>query len=59
VADKKRYYGLDEPGFVGTQDKRSSARTKKDIEKTIQYIKAKKTVKASAPSFKKDSLSGS
>ncbi|HTF28768.1 MAG TPA: hypothetical protein VK625_07985 [Flavitalea sp.] len=45
MAGKKQYYELDEIGFVGTQDKRSYAQVKKDIEKTIQYIKTKKTGK--------------
>jgi hypothetical protein len=42
VKDKKRYYGLDEIGFVGTQGKGTNAQIKKDIEQTIQYIKDKK-----------------
>jgi hypothetical protein len=29
---------------VGTQDKRSAAREKKDIQETIRYIKAMKTM---------------
>ena len=45
MADKKQYYGLDEIGFVGTQDKRTKAQVKKDIEMTIQYIKARKSGK--------------
>jgi len=43
MAGKKQYYGLDEIGFVGTQDKGSLTQVKKDIERTIQYIKAKKS----------------
>lgn len=42
---KKQYYGLDEPGFVGTQDKRTNARVKKDIEMTVQYVNANKSGK--------------
>ncbi len=42
MADKKQYYGLDEIGFVGTQDKRTPAQVKRDVDRTIQYIKAKK-----------------
>jgi len=34
---------LDEPGFVGRQDKRTPTQVKKDIERTIQYIKANKS----------------
>ena len=45
MAGKKQYYGLDEIGFVGTQDKRSKAQVKKDIAMTVQYIKAKKSGK--------------
>ncbi len=40
---KKQYYGLDEVGFVGTQDKRTPAKVKSDIERTIQYIIEKKS----------------
>ena len=45
MANKKQYYGLDEIGFVGTQDRRTKTQVKKDIEKTVQYIKAKKSGK--------------
>ena len=45
MAGKKRYYELDEIGFVGTQDKRTPAQVKKDIERTIEYVKARKTGK--------------
>ena len=40
----KQYYGLDEIGFVGIQGK-SSNKIKTDIEKPIQFIKAKSSVK--------------
>jgi len=49
MANKKQYYGLDEIGFVGTQDKRINAQLKKDIEMTIQYIKARKSGKIISP----------
>lgn len=39
MTSKERYYKLDEPGFLGTQNKRSDAEIKKDIEQTIQLIK--------------------
>jgi hypothetical protein len=42
MAVKKKYYKLDDVGFVGTQDKRPKSEIKKDIEKTVQYIKSKK-----------------
>ena len=45
MADKKQYYGLDEVGLVGTQEKRTNAQIKKDIEETVQYIKAAKSKK--------------
>jgi len=45
MAGKKQYYGLDEIGFVGTQKKRSAVQVKKDIEKTVQFIKARKSGK--------------
>lgn len=43
MAGKKQYYGLNEIGFVGTQEKRTPAQVKKDMERTIRYIKAKKS----------------
>lgn len=43
MAGKKQYYGLDEIGFVGTQEKRSKAQVNKDIALTVRYIKAKKS----------------
>ena len=43
MAGKKQYYGLDEIGFLGVQDKRSRAQEKRDIAITVQYIKAKKS----------------
>lgn len=42
MSTKKQYYQLDEIGFVGTQDKKNKTQVKKDIAKTIQYIKDKK-----------------
>jgi hypothetical protein len=45
MANKKQYYGLDEIGFVGTQEKRINTKVKKDIERTIQYLKGKKSGK--------------
>jgi hypothetical protein len=41
MANKKQYYGLDDIGFIGTQD-RSKAQIKKDLEETAKYIKARK-----------------
>ena len=41
MANKKQYYKLDDVGFVGTQEKRTKAEIKKDIDMTIEYIKAK------------------
>jgi len=43
MAGKKQYYGLDEIGFVGAQKKRTAAQIKKDIDKTVQYIKIQKS----------------
>jgi hypothetical protein len=43
MVGKKQYYGLDETGFVGTQDKRTPRQVKSDIDRTIQYIRAKKS----------------
>lgn len=55
MAGKKKYYGLDEIGFLGTQEKRTVARVKKDIEETVKYIKARnaaKVVSLSGPKAK-------
>lgn len=38
-----KYYGLDEIGFVGTQDKRTSCQVNKDIKMTVKYIKTMKS----------------
>jgi hypothetical protein len=43
MTGKKQYYKLDDIGFVGTQDKRSDADIRKDIEMTIQFVKERKT----------------
>jgi hypothetical protein len=43
MKNKKRYYPLDEIGFVGTQNKKDRKIFEKDIRDTVQYIKSKKT----------------
>jgi hypothetical protein len=53
VKSKNKYHVLDEPGFVGIQDKRPDAQIKMDIELTTQYIKAIKAQKKVASSTKK------
>ena len=45
MEDKKQYYRLDKIGFVGTQGKRTNSQVNKDIEKTVQFIKARKSGK--------------
>jgi hypothetical protein len=45
MTSKQRFYKLGEPGFVGTQNKRTDAEIKKDIEQTIQLIKNRKSGK--------------
>lgn len=42
MTDKRRYYKLDDIGFVGTQDKRSAAQIKADALRTTNIIKAMK-----------------
>lgn len=42
MTDKRRYYKLDDIGFVGTQDKRSAAQIKADALRTANIIKAMK-----------------
>jgi hypothetical protein len=54
--NKKQYYGLDEIGFVGVQDKpKNSSRLKKDIDLTVQYIKDKKAGHSVSPPAKASS----
>ena len=43
MKDKKRYYALDEVGYVGTQVKDSQKTSEKDIRDTVQFIKSKKS----------------
>lgn len=45
MTDKKKYYTLDEIGFIGTQN-RTPAQVKKDAERTVAYIKSLKSGKA-------------
>ena len=52
MTGKKQYYKLDDIGFVGTQDKGTPAQFKKDIERTIQYIKDLKAGKLPAKTKK-------
>ncbi len=56
MADKKQYYKLDEIGFIGTQEKRTKAQVKKDIEMTVEYIKAKVAGNIIPPSQKSTRL---
>ena len=50
MADKKQYYKLDEIGLIGIQDRRTDVQIKKDMERTVQYIKAKKAkAKSNSP----------
>jgi hypothetical protein len=56
MASKKQHYNLDDIGFIGTQEKRSKAQLKRDIEDTVNYIKAKKAVKTSKPQMNKQKL---
>jgi hypothetical protein len=52
MAGRKKKYTLDDIDFVGTQDKGTPAQVKKDIERTIQYIKDLKAGKLPAKSTK-------
>jgi hypothetical protein len=42
---KKRYYKLEDIGFVGTQENRSKAQVKRDIEQMVLFVKARKAGK--------------
>ena len=48
MGSKKHYYKLDDIGFVGTQEKRSTAQVKKDAKRTSEIIKASKAGKVVA-----------
>ncbi len=48
MASKKQYNSLDDIGFIGTQKKRTAAQVKKDIEKTTQIIKNRKSATINA-----------
>lgn len=45
MTDKKRYYGLDEIGFVGTQTKLTSEEARKETAAIVKFIKARKAKK--------------
>lgn len=60
MANKKKYYNLDEVGFVGTTKKRSAAEIKSDIKQTSDIIKnyQEDSVKVNiGPASKKKSFS--
>ena len=39
MANKKKYYGLDDVGFVGVAKERSEAEFRQDAKRTSDYIK--------------------
>jgi hypothetical protein len=41
MGDKKQYYGLDDIGFIGSQD-RTPAQVKRDMRKMAEYIRSEK-----------------
>ena len=45
MRSKEKYYGLDEIGFIGTQEKRSKSQIKKDLEETALFMKNRKSGK--------------
>ncbi|RFM27266.1 hypothetical protein [Deminuibacter soli] len=49
MTGKKQYYQLDNIGFIGTQQKKSEADIKKDIELTVQFIKKRKAEQRTPP----------
>jgi len=42
LGNRKKYQKLDNPGFVGVQDKRTISQIKEDIALTVQFIKKQK-----------------
>jgi len=53
VTDKKRYYALDEIGFVGTQKKQNASELKKDLNTMAQFVKAMKGKKVALNASKR------
>ena len=53
MRSKKRYYALDEIGFLGIQGKKKAS-VQKDIERTVQFIKNKQANKPGSLQPKKD-----
>jgi hypothetical protein len=53
MADKKKYYKLDDIGFLGTQKKKSALQKKRDIAKTGEIIKFLKSRKIASLSERK------
>lgn len=56
MTDKKHYYGLDDIGFIGTQD-RTLAQVKSDMKKMSEYIKTEKSGKTIPLSQRRRQLS--
>ena len=46
MANKKKYYSLDDIGFIGTQEKRSPAEWDAIIKKTGEIIRERKAAEA-------------
>jgi hypothetical protein len=51
MGDKKQYYGLDDIGFIGSQD-RTPAQVKRDMRKMAEYIRSEKAGRIIARSGK-------
>jgi hypothetical protein len=52
---KKRYYKLDDVGFVGVQENRTDAQVRKDASETARSIKALKARKSGTTGRRKSS----
>jgi hypothetical protein len=52
MGDKKQYYGLDDIGFIGSQD-RTPAQVKRDMRKMAEYIRSEKAGRIIARSGKR------
>lgn len=46
MEDKKKYYKLDEIGFIGTQERKSSLKKKREYQRTATIIRNEKAAKA-------------
>lgn len=45
MEDKKKYYKLDENGFIGTQERKSTSKKKREYQRTAILIRNEKSAR--------------